>query len=42
MHTGHGLIWLFSGSSKNFGPVIFIAKKYSIAQSNMILCPRLD
>ena len=31
LRSGHRLIWLFSGSSENSGPVIISATKYGIA-----------
>ena len=42
LRSGHELIWLFSGSFKNSGPVIISATRYGIAQLSTALCPGLD
>ena len=42
LRSGYGLIWSFSGSSKNSKPVIISATRYGIAPLSTVLCPGLD
>ena len=42
LHSGHELIWSFSGPFENSRPVIISATRYGIAQLSIALCLGLD